>query len=84
MKEKQKRTRRVSNEIHQDLEERLNYPCLGFQSYVQANEQVNNTFETSIQYAILRNYMIEFFETKVKKPRKSHINKSEELEFINF
>ncbi|WP_010523163.1 transposase [Aquimarina agarivorans] len=78
VKEKQKRTRHVNKEIHEELEKRLNDPRLGFSSYVEALQWVNNTFETSIQYATLRNYMIEFFGTKIKQPRKSHIKKSEE------
>lgn len=78
VKEKQKRTRHVTKEIHEGLEKRLNDPRLGFSSYVEALKWVNHTFETSLQYATLRNYMIEFFGTKIKQPRKSHIKKSEE------
>lgn len=78
VKEKQRRKRHVSQEVHQGLEKRLNDPRLGFSSYKEAQQWVNTTFETSIQYATLRNYMIEFFGTKIKQPRKSHIKKSEE------
>jgi len=78
LKEKQKRTRHVSQEVHQGLEKRLNDPRLGFRSYVEALQWVNSTYKTSLQYATLRNYMIDFFGTKIKQPRKSHINKSEE------
>ena len=78
VKEKQKRKRHVTQEIHEALQERLSNSRLGFRSYVHALHWVNNKFETSLEYATLRKYMIEFFGTKIKSPRKSNVKKSEE------
>lgn len=77
-KEKQQRTRKVSKEIHKGLEERLNNPKEGFLSYVSAQDWVKKTYGVSINYNTLRFYMIEFFGSKIKRPRKSHIKKSEQ------
>jgi len=77
-KEKQQRTRRVTIEIHQGLSQRLKDSEKGFISYVSAQKWVEQTYNKSISYATLRNYMIDFFGTKIKQPRKSHIKKSPE------
>jgi len=77
-KPKQKRTRCISQEIHDGLSERLNDPRQGFNSYVEALDWVRETYNPNINYAGLRNYMIDFFGTRIKQPRKSHVNKSEE------
>lgn len=78
VKEKQKRGRLVGADIHQGLSERLNDPKVGFMSYVQAHKWVSENYGPGITYNTLRNYMIDFFGTKIKRPRKSHIKKSEE------
>jgi len=80
IKEKQQRTRKVGKQIHQGLEERLNNPKEGFLSYVSAQQWVEKTYGVSINYNTLRLYMIDFFGTKIKRPRKSHIKKSEEAQ----
>lgn len=77
-KEKQKRIRKVSKKIHKGLEERLNNPKEGFLSYVSAQLWVEKTYGVSINYHTLRLYMIDFFGSKIKRPRKSHIKKSEQ------
>lgn len=77
-KEKQKRKRKISYEIHQGLEERLTTPDKGFTSYVSAQQWVKDTYNVTLNYNTLRTYMIDFFGTKLKRPRKSHIKKSEE------
>jgi len=77
-KEKQQRGRLVSHEIHLALEEILNDPQKGFSSYKEAHLWVSQNFTKPITYATLRNYMIDFFGTKIKQPRKSHIKKSKQ------
>jgi len=77
-KEKQKRKRLVTSQIHQGLSERLNNPKVGFMSYTEAHKWVNESYGTTIKYTTIRNYMIAFFGTKIKRPRKSHIKKSQE------
>lgn len=78
VKKKQQRTRKVGKEIHKGLEERLNNPKEGFLSYVSAQKWVEKTYGVPIKYNTLRLYMIDFFGTKIKRPRKSHIKKSEQ------
>ena len=77
-KPKQKRKRCISQDIHDGLSEQLNDPRKGFKSYVQALDWVKENYNSEIHYHGLRNYMIEFFGTKIKQPRKSHVHKSEE------
>jgi len=77
-KVKQKRIRCISQDIHDGLSERLHDPKKGFNSYVEALHWVQKTYDKNINYQGLRNYMIEFFGTKIKSPRKSHIKKSPE------
>jgi len=78
IKKKQQRTRKVGKQIHKGLEERLNDPKKGFSSYVSAQRWVEQTYGVSINYNTLRLYMIDFFGAKIKRPRKSHIKKSEQ------
>lgn len=78
VKQKQKRRRKVSAEIHQGLQQRLTTQDTGFSSYVEAKKWVEDTYDTKIEYNTLRTYMIDFFGTKIKRPRKSHVKKSEE------
>lgn len=75
---KQTRTRLVSADIHKGLSDRLNDPKVGFMSYTDAHIWVTKNYQTGITYHTLRNYMIDFFGTKIKRPRKSHVKKSEE------
>lgn len=77
-KPKQKRKRCINQVVHNGLLERLNDPKKGFNSYMDALDWVRRTYDVDVNYQGLRNYMIEFFGTKIKRPRKSHVNKSEE------
>lgn len=77
-KKKQVRRRLVGRDIHQGLSERLNDPRKGFMSYVDAHRWVMQTYGSDIKYNTLRNYMMDFFGTRIKRPRKSHVKKSEE------
>ena len=74
---RQKRRRCIDQAVHNGLSERLNDPRKGFNSYVEALDWVRHTYGADVNYQGLRNYMIEFFGTKIKRPRKSHVNKSE-------
>ncbi|MGB1219832.1 MAG: hypothetical protein ACPG4W_08635, partial [Flavobacteriales bacterium] len=71
------RTRKIGKDIHEGLSVRLNDPKVGFMSYVEVLKWVNETYSTDIKYNTLRNYMIDFFGTKIKRPRTSHIKTSE-------
>jgi len=52
----------------------LNDPKKGFNSYVEALDWVRQTYGVDVNYQGLRNHMIEFFGTKIKRPRKSRVN----------
>jgi len=75
VKQKQQRTLKIGKEIHQGLAKRLNNPKEGFLSYVSAQHWVEATYGVQINYNTLRFYMIDFFCSKIKRPRKSHIKK---------
>lgn len=85
-KAKQQRTRKVGKKIHRGLQEHLNNPKEGFLSYVSAQHWVEQTYGVSINYHTLRLYMIDFFGSKIKRPRKSHIKKSAQAkaDFLKF
>ncbi|OEK07404.1 hypothetical protein A8C32_18395 [Flavivirga aquatica] len=70
--------RKITEEVHDGLSERLNDQEQGFLSYVQAVQWVKETYGIEYKYNTLRDYMIDFFGTKIKQPRKSHIKKSQE------
>lgn len=68
----------ITKKIHEGLSDRLNDPEKGFRSYVEAQQWVKDEFEVEIKYHWLRKYMVEKFKTKIKSPRKSHVNKDEQ------
>lgn len=65
----------VTPEIHKGLSRRLNDPEIGFSSYVEAQQWVQEEFGVKMTYHWLREYMVNKFKTKIKQPRKSHIKK---------
>jgi len=77
-KEKQKRKRIISQDVHIGLSDRLKDGQRGFLSYVQAVQWVKETYGIQYKYNTLRDYMITIFGTKIKRPRKSHIKKDGE------
>lgn len=78
--EKRKYKRKITQEVHDGLSERLYNPEQGFLSYVQAVQWVKDTYGIEYKYNTLRDYMIDFFGSKIKQPRKSHIKKSDKAE----
>lgn len=67
----------ISKEIHKGLGERVNDPKKSFKSYGDAQAWVKSEYGVKITYHWLRKYMIKHFETRVKRPRKSHVNKDD-------
>lgn len=65
----------ITPQIHEALSEKLNDVQGGFSSYVEAQQWVNQKFDENITYHWIRQYMINKFKTKIKRPRKSHVNK---------
>ncbi|MGL1889948.1 MAG: hypothetical protein OCD76_25775, partial [Reichenbachiella sp.] len=74
-KPRRKGSKIITSQIHQGLEERAKDPANPFKGYWDAQQWANERYNVNISYHWLRKYMIQHFETKVKRPRKSHINK---------
>ena len=72
-----KKSKKITPEIHEALAKKVNSSTDCFRGYWDACQWVNNKFETDIQYANLRYYLIKHFGTKLKKPRKSHYKKDQ-------
>ena len=68
----------VTTEIHEGLSQRLQDPESGFSSYVEAQHWVKEKYGVQMSYQWIRAYMIKKFKTKIKQPRKSHINKDDQ------
>lgn len=65
----------ISPQVHHALKEKLEdskSPLLG---YWQARQWLMETHQVDINYHWLRKYLIKHFKTKLKSPRKSHLNK---------
>lgn len=77
---KKRRSKTITPEIHKALEQRLRSGDKGFLGYWEARQWVNEKFGTNIQYHWLRKYLITYFGTKLKSPRKSHYRKDDEAE----
>ena len=65
----------ITSTMHKELKAILEDHQVGFLSYVQAQLWIKNKFGINVKYHTLRRYMITTFGTKIKRPRKSHINK---------
>ena len=74
----ERKSKIVIPEIHDGLSKRLNDPQIGFSSYVEAQQWVEEEFGVKITYHWLREYMVKKFKTKIKQPRKSHIKKDDQ------
>jgi|GEM_PF-479663 len=67
----------ISAELHYALEKRLNYnkdPLLG---YLHAQEWIMTEFGIELKYSHLRQYLIKHFGSKIKRDRKSYVQKDE-------
>lgn len=79
-KPKNKKSKIITNEIHQGLAERVNDPHNPFLGYWDAQIWVNEKYGVDIKYQRIREYLKQHFKTKLKSPRKSHYKKDEEAE----
>ena len=81
------RTKKISSQvtptIHQALEKRLFDSKNYFLSYKEALDWLNTTYDFQMKYEWFRGYLIKHFKSKLKIPRKSHIQKDEN-EVISF
>ncbi len=65
----------ITEEIHQGLSERINDPSSPFLGYWDAQRWVEETYGKQVSYHRIRGYLRQHFGSKVKRPRKSHVNK---------
>jgi len=72
------KSRIITKEIHQGLEQRVrsnDNPLLG---YWDAVDWVKSQYGVSVSYHLLRYHLIKHFKTKLKSPRKSHYKKDDQ------
>jgi len=79
-KPKNKRSKIITTEIHQGLEQRAKDPQNPFRGYWDAQNWVKREYGVEIKYQRIREYLIKHFKTKTKSPRKSHIKKDKQAE----
>ncbi|UBZ05588.1 transposase [Salegentibacter mishustinae] len=74
------KSRIITQEIHNGLEQRVNSDTEPFLGYWDAQAWVFQEYGVDVKYHLLRHYLIQHFKTKLKSPRKSHYKKDEEAE----
>jgi transposase len=74
-KPKRKGSKIITPQIHEGLEKRVHDGSNPFKGYWEAQQWVQQEFGVEVNYHRIREYLIKHFKTKVKRPRKSHIEK---------
>jgi hypothetical protein len=77
---KNKQSKIITPEIHKGLEQRVNDSNNPFLGYWDAQEWVNKKYGVEVKYQRIREYLKQYFKTKLKTPRKSHYKKDLEAE----
>lgn len=80
VKPKRKGSKIITAELHRGLEERVNDEKNPFKGYWDAQQWAKQEYGIEVNYHRIREYLIKHFKTKVKRPRKSHINKDPQAE----
>lgn len=75
VKPKRKGSKIITAELHQGLEERVNDSKNPFKGYWDAQQWAKEQYGIDVNYHRIREYLIKHFKTKVKRPRKSHVQK---------
>lgn len=75
IKPRKKSSKIITNEIHQELSEKLNDPHNPFLGYWEVKDWLVQHYDINVKYHTIRKYLITHFKTKVKRGRKSHIKK---------
>lgn len=65
----------IGPEVHQGLASRVNDGSAPFKGYWEAQQWIMEEYGLEVKYHRVREYLIKHFGTKVKRPRKSHVNK---------
>jgi transposase len=80
IKPKRKGSRIITAQIHEGLRQSVNDAKKPFMGYWDAKHWVKEQYEVEVSYHRIREYLIKHFKTKVKRPRKSHIQKDPQAE----
>lgn len=75
IKPKRKGSRIITSQIHEGLERRVNDVHKPFMGYWDAQRWIKEEYGVEVNYQRVREYLMKHFGTKVKRPRKSHIEK---------
>lgn len=67
----------ITPEIHRGLQDRVNSQKNSFKGYWDAQRWIEKEYGVKVKYQRVREYLIQYFGTKVKTPRKSHVNKDD-------
>jgi len=57
------------------IAKRLSNPKEGFKSYIEAQQWINERFGLKMEYQAVNKFLKRTYQTKLKVPRKSHIDK---------
>ena len=68
----------ITSEIHAGLALRISDTSNPFLGYWDAHKWVQNTYSKDIDYQVVRTYLRNKFDMRVKRPRKSHTHKDPE------
>jgi len=75
IKARRKESKIITKQIHEGLALRINDPHNSFLGYWDAHRWIQTEYGIEVKYQRVREYLIKHFGTKVKRPRKSHVNK---------
>ena len=75
-----KKSKIITDEIHQGLSKRVNSSENPFLGYWDAKDWVLSEYGVEITYHWIRGYLIKHFKTKLKSPKKSHYKKDDQAE----
>ena len=73
-----KKSKIITDDIHQGLSERVNSSDNPFLGYWDAKDWELSEYGVEITYHWIRGYLIKHFKTKLKSPRKSHYKKDDQ------
>lgn len=65
----------ITPQIHQGLKSKVHNEKEPLRGYWEAQQWVKDEYGIEVNYHRIREYLIKHFKTKVKRPRKSHIEK---------
>lgn len=78
IKPKRKESTIFTSEIHEALEKRVMDIHNSFKGYWDAQNWLKSEFGLDVKYQTVREHLIRHFDTKVKRPRRSHVKKDPE------